>query len=214
MFIAPDRSFTATYPRFLRRLGAGALDWVIASVLFLVASIVGGVFQAIGDVSSDAGDLRGIPGSALLLVSQVIVAIPVVAYFAAYWTTGSTLGMRAVDIELVREETGRAPGWARAIARACVAFVIAFGVNTVYSYLASDPPLDGYSSLERTVIAISVVIVSAAAAAKLWMLVDRQRRSLLDRLFGLVYVEELVFSAEAPLPWAGPPRAESEPRPR
>ena len=214
MFIAPDGSFTATFPSVKRRLGAGAVDWTIASVIFLVASIVGGVFQAVGDLSSGAGDLRGIPGSALLLLSQVIVAIPVVAYFAAYWTTGSTLGMRAVDIELVREDTGRAPGWPRAIARACVAFVIAFGVNTAFSFLASDPPLDGYTSLERTVITVSLVIVSAAAAAKLWMLVDGQRRSLLDRLFGLVYVEELVFSREAPLPWAGPQRAGSEPRPR
>ena len=213
MFIAPDGSFTATYPSVKRRIGAGAVDWTIASVIFLVASIVGGVFQAVGDLSSGSGDLRGIPGGALLLLSQVIVAIPVVAYFAAYWTTGSTLGMRAVDIELVREDTGRAPGWPRAVARSCVAFVIAFGVNTVYFALASAP-LDGYNSLERTVITISVVIVSLAAAAKLWMLVDGQRRSLLDRLFGYVYVEELVFSREAPLPWAGPQRAGSEPRPR
>jgi uncharacterized RDD family membrane protein YckC len=213
MFIAPDGSFTASYPSVRRRLGAGALDWAIASVLFLLASIVGGVFQAVGLVSSGAGDLRGIPGSVLLLLSQAIVAAPVVGYFAAYWTTGSTLGMRAVDIELVREATGRAPGWPLTIARACVAFVIAFAVNTVYLVVASDP-LDGYSSLERTVITISVVVASAAAAAKAWMLIDERRRSLLDRLFGLVYVEDLVFSREAPLPWAGPLRAGSEPRRR
>ena len=81
MYIAPDHAFTATYPSPRRRLGAGAADWAIASVLFLVASIVGGVFQAVGLVASDAGDLRGIPGSALLLLSQAIVAAPVVGYF-------------------------------------------------------------------------------------------------------------------------------------
>lgn len=213
MYIAPDRSYTATYPSFLRRLGAGAVDWAIASVLFLLGSILGGVFQAVGLVSTDAGDLRGIPGSALLLASQLIVAAPVVGYFAAYWTTGSTLGMRAVDIELVSEATGRAPRWPRALARACLAFVIAFAVNTVYLVLASEP-LDGYTSLERTVITASVVIVSAAAAAKAWMLVGERRRSLLDRLFGLVYVEDLVFSRDAPLPWSGPLRADSRSRPR
>lgn len=213
MFIAPDRSYTATYPSFRRRLGAGAVDWAIASVLFLVASIVGGVFEAVGVVSSGAGDLRGIPGSAFLIVSQAIVAAPVVGYFAAYWTTGSTLGMRALDIELVRAATGRSPRWPLTVARACLAFVIAFAVNTVYLVLASDP-LDGYTSLERTLITGSVVVVSAAAPAKLWMLVDERRQSLLDRLFGIVYVEDLVFSREAPLPWSGPLRAGSEPRQR
>lgn len=213
MYIAPDHAFTATYPSPRRRLGAGAADWAIASVLFLVASIVGGVFQAVGLVASDAGDLRGIPGSALLLLSQAIVAAPVVGYFTLYWSTGSTLGMRAVDIELVSETTGRSPGWPRALLRACTAFVIAYAVNTVYLVLASEP-LDGYSPLERTVITASVVIVSAAAAAKVWMLVDEQRRSLLDRLFGLVYVEDLVFSRDAPLPWSGPLRAGSRSQPR
>jgi hypothetical protein len=33
------------------------------------------------------------------------------------------------------------------------------------------------------------------------MFVDGRRRSLLDRLFGLVYVEELVFTREGTLPW-------------
>lgn len=213
MYVAPDGSFTATYPSVRRRLGAGAVDWAIASVLFLLASIVGGVFQALGLVTADAGDLRGIPGSLLLLLSQAIVAAPVVGYFAAYWTTGSTLGMRAVDIELVTEATGRSPGWPRALVRAGAAFVIAYAVNTVYLVLASEP-LDGYSELERAVIAVSVVVVSAVAAAKLWMLVDERRRSLLDRLFGLVYVEDLVFSRDAPLPWSGPLRADSRPRQR
>lgn len=205
MYIAPDGSYSATFPSVWRRLGAAAVDWVIAAVGFLLASVVGGVFQAVGWVSWDAGDLRGIPGSALLLVSQVIVAAPVVGYFAGYWTTGSTLGMRAFDIELVREETGLAPKWPRALLRGLLAFALAFAANTVYLVLASDP-LDGYSSLERTVIAASAVTSAVALAAKAWMLVDERRRSLVDRAFGLLYVEELVFSRDAPLPWSAPTR--------
>ena len=205
MYIAPDRSYTATYPSPWRRAGAGAIDWILASVLFLLASIVGGVFQAVGLVSWDSDDLRGIPGSALLLFSQAIVAAPVVGYFAYYWTTGSTLGMRALDIELVRDETGRAPSWPRSLVRAVLAFVLALSVNNVYLVVASDP-LDGYSEAERTVITASAVIVAAAAAAKGWMFLDERRRSLVDRAFGLAYVEELVFSRDAPLPWSGPTR--------
>lgn len=202
MYVAPDRSYTAIYPSPLRRLGAGAIDWLLAFVIFLLASIVGGVFQAVGAVSWDAGDLRGIPGSLLILFSQLIVAAPVVAYFAYYWTTGSTLGMRALDIELVRDETGHAPGWAVTVLRACLAFVLAFAANTVYLVLARDP-LEEYSGVERTVIAASVAFAAAGLAAKLWMLVDERRRSLLDKAFGLVYVEELVFSRAGRWPWSG-----------
>ena len=47
----------------------------------------------------------------------------------------------------------------------------------------------------------TVVLVALLLVAKAWMLVDWRRRTLLDRLFGLVYVEELVFTREGTLPW-------------
>jgi uncharacterized RDD family membrane protein YckC len=200
MFLAPDGSYSAMYPGVWRRLGAGALDWILCWVLFLIASLVGGIFQAIGLTSWDAGDLRGIPGAALLVVSQLAIAAPVVAYFACYWRTGSTLGMRALDIELVREETGAPPGWPRTVARGCLAFVLALAANIVYVVLSTDP-IDGYSTLERAVIAASVVLAAFGLAAKLWMLVDERRRSLLDRAFGLVYLEEFVFTRASHGPW-------------
>jgi hypothetical protein len=200
MFIAPDGAYTATFPSPLRRVGAGAIDWLICGVIFVIASIVAGVFEAVGAVSFTAGDLRGIPGSVLITVSQVIVAAPVVAYFAYYWATGATLGMRALDFELVREQSGRPPGWRRTVPRGALAFVLALAVDNVYLVLAGDP-LGEYSTAERIAITVSVVLVVLLLVAKAWMLVDGRRRSLLDRLFGLVYVEELVFTREGALPW-------------
>ncbi len=201
MYIAPDGSYSATYPGAWRRLGAGTIDWALCAILFLLTSIVAGVFQSLGVTSWEAGDLRGIPGSALIALSQVLVAAPVVAYFAYYWTRGSTLGMRALDFELVREETGRAPGWRRTLPRACLAFVIALAVNNVYLGWIGRP-LDNFSSLERAVIVSSAVVVGLGLAAKAWTLGDERRRSLLDRMFGLVYVEELVFTRSDPSPWS------------
>jgi hypothetical protein len=204
MFVAPDGAYSAMYPSVGRRFAAGAIDWLLCAVLYLLGSIVGGVFQAVGLTSWDAGDLRGIPGATLLAISQLLVAVPVIAYFAAYWHTGSTLGMRALDIELVREETGLPPGWGRAIARACLAFVLALAVNNVYLVLGDDP-FEGYSTAQRAVIVASFVLVALLLAAKATMLVDERRRSLLDRAFGLVYLEELVFSRpdRGPWPWSG-----------
>ena len=200
MFLAPDGSYSATYPSAARRLGAGAIDWLICFVLYLLGSIVGGVFSAVGLTSWDAGDLRGVPGATLLALSQLAIAVPVVAYFAAYWRSGSTLGMRALDIELVREETGVPPGWGRAVARGCLAFVLALAVNNVYLVLAGEP-LDGYTTVQQAVIVVSVVLTSLLLAAKAFMFLDERRRSLLDRAFGLLYLEELVFSRPDRGPW-------------
>ena len=203
MFLAPDGTYSAMYPSVARRLAAGAIDWSLCAVLYLLGSIVGGVFQAVGLTSWDAGDLRGIPGATLLAISQLLVAAPVVAYFAAYWRTGSTLGMRARDIELVREETGAPPGWGRAVARACVAFVLALAVNNMYLVLGGDP-LEGYTTAQRVVIIVSFALVAFLLAAKAPMFFDERRRSLLDRVFGLVYLEEVVFTRldQGPWPWA------------
>jgi hypothetical protein len=200
MFVAPDGAYTATFPSPLRRVAAGAIDWLICGVIFVIASIVAGVFEAVGAVSFTAGDLRGIPGSALIAVSQLIIAAPVVAYFAYYWTTGATLGMRALDFELVLDQTGKPPGWRRTVPRGALAFVLALALDNVYLVLAGDP-LGEYTAAERIAITVSFVLVALLLIAKVWVLLDGRRRSLLDRLFGLVYVEELVFSREGASPW-------------
>jgi len=82
--VAPGGSFSATYPSILRRLGTGAIDWVLCWVAFLITSIVGGIMQGLGMTSLDAGDLGGIMGAALIVLSHLIVAAPIAAYFAHY----------------------------------------------------------------------------------------------------------------------------------
>jgi uncharacterized RDD family membrane protein YckC len=200
-YISPDGSYTAEYPAPRRRAAAAAIDWLLAYVVFLIASIVAGFFQTIGLTTLSGGDLRSeVPGTILLVVSQVLTAAPVVAYFALYWATGSTLGMRAADIELVQADTGRPPGRRRALVRACVAFVLAIALNNVYLVVASEP-LDGYSTFQRVIIGISLAVAAFVFAAKAWMLLDERRQTLLDRLFGLLYVEEIVFTRTTPFPW-------------
>jgi uncharacterized RDD family membrane protein YckC len=207
-YLAPDASYTAEHPPIWRRAAAAALDWLLAYVIFLLASIFAGVFQAIGWSAWTAGDLRGVPGGSLLVLSQLLVAAPVIAYFAFYWRTGSTLGMRALDIELVEREVGRPPRLLRSLLRACLAFVFAVAANNVYTVLASDP-LDGYTGFQQTLVIASFTVAGICAAGKLVALVDERRQSLWDRLFGLIYVEELVFTRTARWPWTFSERAES-----
>ena len=205
MYIAPDGSFSATYPSILRRIGAGAIDWVLCWVVYLIASIVGGIVQGVGDTSLDEGGAGTPIGVALIVLSQLIVAAPIVAYFAYYWAQGSTLGMRALDFEVVRESTGRPPGWTRTIPRAVVACLVALAVLNAYLASAGRPEDDQFNAFERALIAVSIGVAVVGLAAKAWMLVDPRRRSAFDRVFGLVYVEELVFTTERRSPWAEDP---------
>jgi hypothetical protein len=197
MFIAPDGSYTATYPRLLRRVGAGVFDWVLCWILFLVASIVGGILQTIANALLEGDGLTRLLGAALLVVSQLVVAGPLVAYFAHYWAEGSTLGMCAVDIELVLADTGGPPSWRRTVPRAIIAVLVALAVLNVY-FAWSDDALTGF---QRTLAAGSLAVASLGLAAKAWMLVDERRRSAFDHLFGVVYLEELVFTRTRPSPW-------------
>jgi uncharacterized RDD family membrane protein YckC len=198
VYIAPDDSYSATFPSVRRRLAAGAIDWVLCWVIFLLASIVGGVVQGVGSASLDSGDLGGVLGVVLIALSQLVIAAPIVAYFAVYWSRGSTLGMRAVDVELVQGGTGLPPTWRRTVPRGCIAFLVALAVLNVYfGYTGRDD----LSDFERVLVAVSVVVATLGLAAKAWFLVDPRRQSLLDRLFGFLYVEELVYRNARPTPW-------------
>jgi hypothetical protein len=199
VYIAPDGSYSATYPSVRRRLAAGAIDWVLCWVIFLLASIVGGVVQGVGVTSVDAGGPGVILGVVLVVLSQLVVAAPIVAYFAVYWSAGSTLGMRALDIELVEDRTGAPPTWRRTVPRAVIAFLIALALVNVY--FASSGGVDELGAFERSLVAASVAVALGGVAAKAWLLLDHRCRSALDRLFGLVYVEEFVYTDARPSPW-------------
>ena len=58
--------------------------------------------------------------------------------------------------------------------------------------------------MQQVVIVVSVALVAFLLAPKAVMFVDERRRSLLDRAFGLVYLEEVVFTRldQGPWPWA------------
>ncbi len=200
MYLAPDGSYSATYPGIRRRLGAGAVDWVLCWVILLLTSIVAGVVQGVGATSVEAGGAGVALGVALIALSQLVIAAPIVAYFAGYWSLGSTLGMRAVDIELVQERTGLPPTWRRTVPRAFVAFLVALAVLNVYLAYAGDV-VEELDAFERALVTASVAVAAVGVAAKAWLLVDPRRRSAFDRLFGLVYVEELVYTDARPSPW-------------
>jgi uncharacterized RDD family membrane protein YckC len=190
-YVTPDGTHVGTYAVFWRRAAAGAVDWTLASVLFLLGSIVGGLVDLI-------------PSESLVWVGDVVGVIPPLVYFAFYLHTGSTLGMRAADIQFVVAATGRPPGWIRSTLRAAVAIVLATAVYVVYAAnFAEQEPLGGYSHTEDVTISVSTGLVAAAAVAKLWAVVDRRRQTLIDKPFGLVFVENVAPLEPDRSPWGG-----------
>jgi uncharacterized RDD family membrane protein YckC len=196
----PAGSYVARFAPIWRRAAAAAIDWTLCFVAFLLVSIPLGGLQALGDVSSEEGDLGGLPGRVVVVVTQVLTVAPAVAYFALLLPTSHTLGMRALDVRIVSTRTGRAPTYLPAILRSIAATVVAVSVYATYLVAtAFEGPgkLDSASSYALHAARVGAALGGLSA---LTMIVTPSHRSILDRLFGTAVVDEL----EAVTPRMGP----------
>jgi uncharacterized RDD family membrane protein YckC len=186
-WLSPDGSETARYARLRRRALAGVIDATACIALYLLVSIPAGMVQIVGTTIVADGTLRGAVG----LLSQLLVAAAVVAYLTLGLRSGQTLGMRAIDVHVRVDGTGRVPGLGRAAGRGVLGLVFALAILDADVALRGRPPLGGFSELEQTVLDLAVVVAAAAILGKLWAFVDPARRSVWDRLFGLAFLEDL-----------------------
>jgi uncharacterized RDD family membrane protein YckC len=163
------------------------VDWTACAALFLLVSIPAGMVQIVGSTVVADGTLRGAIG----VLAQVVVAAAAIAYLALGLRSGQTLGMRALDVHVRLDATGRPPGLGRALGRGILAVVFALALLDADVALLGRPPLGGYSEVEQTVLDVAVVVALVAVLGKLWACADPARRSVWDRLFGLVFLEDL-----------------------
>jgi uncharacterized RDD family membrane protein YckC len=182
-----DGSYRAVAAPAWRRTLGSALDWSLVFVLFILVSYPIGVIQIVG------GTLGGVAGEAITALTQALGLGVVVAYFAWFFASGHTLGMRALDIHVFSHRSGRGPHAVRAFARGLLsagfflASIDAYGLSTG-GYRAQGALSDAQATLRGAALAGAALAFFGA----LWQLVDPQRRTLWDRLFGLVVVEEVV----------------------
>jgi uncharacterized RDD family membrane protein YckC len=158
-----------TSARFGPRLLASLIDWCIC---LLIPFILAGLFVSV--------------------LWLVIVPLSVVAYFAFFLSGGRTPGMRAASLREVDRRTGRAPSVGKALARSLVALLQAVAFFALFNLAFSDTPSGGYSAADFAVLAASVLVASSSLVGHLWMFLDRERRTLLDRFFGLAVESSLV----------------------
>ena len=182
-----DASYRALAAPPWRRTVASAIDWFLVFVLFILASYPIGMIETVG------GTLGGTAGDVIDVVAQAAGLGVIVAYFAWFFATGHTLGMRALDIHVFAHRTGRDPHWLRSLLRAVLS--AGFFLASIDAYGLSTGGYRGEGALSHAqadwrAAAVAGALVAFAGAA--WLVVDPGGRSVWDRLFGLVVVEDIV----------------------
>lgn len=195
----PSDRYFARFGSPWRRAYAAVIDWGICYALFLFVSIPLGMVQTVGRVSWEAGDFGGTPGHAVVLVTQALVIVPVLAYWTLMLPTSQTYGMRLADIRQVSVRTGNGLSYLGAGVRAVVATVTAIAVYAVFLDVTAwdEARLDDTSSF---LLDASYVVAAIGCTSALVMLLSRTHRSLFDRVSGTAVVDEL----EATVPHVGP----------
>ena len=164
---------------------AGIVDWALVTVCYLLANIPLGVLQA------TANEVGGVVYLAVVLLTQAAALAVIAGYFALFFSTGHTLGMRASDIHVVDAQTGKSPAVPRAAGRGVLSVLFFIASFTAYTYVLGhyDTPLSTFHEVARVV---SIVVASIAFFGQVWQLRDRAGRSAWDRLAGLAVIEDMV----------------------
>jgi hypothetical protein len=170
---------------------AGGIDWTLAGVLYLLALIPLGLVQGIGL------EIDGLAGLTVFALAQATALGVLVSYFAYFFRTGHTLGMRALDIHMFEYESGGNPGLARSLGRTFVSLVLATACLNAYSYVQGEPYFGEFTAFENAVGTIATGLSTGGLLGHLWQLADAEGRTLWDRLSGLVVIEDIV-PASAP----------------
>jgi hypothetical protein len=135
-------------------------------------------------------------------LAQALALGVLASYFAYFFSTGHTLGMRALDIHLFGFKSGREPRLPTSLARTFVSLVLATACLNAYSYLRGEPYFGEFTAFEDTVGSIAVALATGGLLGHLWQLADPGGRTLWDRLIGLVVVEDIVPTSAPDRLWS------------
>jgi uncharacterized RDD family membrane protein YckC len=200
-YLDPEGRYRAGFAAPWRRAAAASIDWTLCYVAFLLVSIPLGAVEALGAVSWEEGDLGGGPGHVLLLGTQVLTVVPVVAYFGLLLPTSHTFGMRALTLHVVSTKTGRAPSYAVAFIRGVATTVVAASFYLTYMVTSSfEKPRELDAASSHALTAAHVVFVVGAASA-LAMILTPMHRSILDRVFRTAVIDDPEALAPRMGPW-------------
>lgn len=181
-----DGTYRAVAAPLWRRGFASALDWSLVFVIFVLAGYPLGMIETLGKA------IAGPAGDGIFYASEVLAVGIVALYFAYFLSTGHTLGMRALDIHVFSHASGRDPHLVRSAARAMLALGFFYASFKAYMLVRGWHGNEGLTGSEELLRNIAVTGSTVAIVGNLWKLADPDGRTLWDRLFGLVVVEDVV----------------------
>jgi uncharacterized RDD family membrane protein YckC len=181
-----DGAYRAVAAPGWRRVVAAAVDWCLVFVLFLLVGFPLGMIQTVAET------LGGTVNDVVYPLTEAVGLGVVVAYFAWFVASGHTLGMRALDIHVFSYGTGKEPHPIRAGARGLLS--LGFFLATIDAYGLSSGAYRSGGLTDAQAMWRQAALAGAALAlgGTLWKLVDPDGRTLWDRVFGLVVVEDVV----------------------
>jgi uncharacterized RDD family membrane protein YckC len=181
-----DGAYRAVAAPLWRRGTASGIDWLLAFVLFLIASYPLGMIETLGDA------IGGPFGRILYYGSEALALAIVPTYFAYFLASGHTLGMRALDIHIFSHGSGREPRVVQAVARSLLALLFFYCSFKAYTLVRGFHGPEGLTSREELWRDVSLTIAGVAILGNFWKLVDPDGRTIWDRVVGLVVVEDVV----------------------
>jgi uncharacterized RDD family membrane protein YckC len=181
-----DGAYRALAAPLWRRIAGGCVDWPLVFVLFILASYPLGMIQTLGN------ELTGVAHDVIYYGTQALGLSVIVVYFSWFNASGATLGMRALDIHLFSHRAGHEPHLLQAALRGLLSLGFFLASIDAYGLSAGAYRHGGLTDTQAHWRVVAIVGVVLAIVGGLWKLVDPQGRTLWDRLFDLVVVEEVV----------------------
>jgi uncharacterized RDD family membrane protein YckC len=166
--VVPDE---VAFAGFGRRLAAALLDWMIFSMGSTFVLMI----------------LVFIPIPYLFVVASPVLSI---GFFAWLWTRAQSPGMGALGYRLVDAATSGRPRWRRLIPRAGGALLLYADVAAIafLPWWLADAELS--AAMTWAIFGAVLFVGMLVIVAHLWMLWDPRRRTLIDKLCGVVAVKD------------------------
>ncbi len=173
------------------RLAAYLLDSVVLSVFALIFAIAAG---AIIFFSSDGGESNPSDDAFSALVVVILLTVPAWFLFttALFWKRGQSIGQYLMGIEITRDD-GKVPGNAQIAAYVFCLHPLLFHpiMAVLWAYAAYQSLI--HSSLVLLIVGIAMAFISIIGplATLAFVMTDRRRRGIHDRLAGMRVIKVL-----------------------
>ena len=167
-----------------RRLMAFVVD---LGIIYIPLGVVATLVFSLGDTAeSNPPAQPHETGLADLLWFLPALAL-LTAVFGAFWRLGRSPAMALLGLRAMRLDGGR-PAFLQAASRGLLTAIFLFAAFILLSSGFSDPPANGYNTLDLAIIWGAAVICLASLAGYFALLWDGTGQTLQDRLLGLKVV--------------------------